>query len=627
METPKRSREAATFLHFLLTKHRCVTDVDVYVDTFWDHRQLICDALRESLNLRKLTLYGTCTDIHPSRNFAAALLHLNCLRELECGPMFFKHAFIEGLSEFLASTRSLTTLIMPHVLFKEEKDAIVFIQGLKRNETLTTLSLNTSVVKPFDERPTRLGLSRCAVSFVDYLSENQTLHTLRVSTAWQWHDCFLAVRAMIGALFGNKTLTKLSLVRYLLDDEDIQHITRLLSQNRSLRSLNLNACLRRDEISRMDSFLVALTENEKLEEVTMDRTLLNEHEYGSFFKALASNASLKKVIVERLERVNVLDMFRAMREAGVQDRFFVGTHEVNQDTVAALTECKELSSVSLDAHTFRGLEPLLTALFLLPSCSHVTSLRLSLDDNDGRVISPIARYVTGTAALRNLDLFFYATSSGAASDKARREFVHALSANKSIRWLKVSGLRFDKTETGMLADTLQSSRALCYVCLFQRNTESTKSLLTHILSPNLSSNYTLLSMFVDTPCMLDSDWFTINDVVRRNNSLVTRAADFVMGTRRKDYAAATELVHFNPGLVAKVQELATVDEHGAASRIKSSLKSFSELDDFMRLAGVVKHSVSCHRRHDGQKQLVDLNRDCWLHLKQYLKVGDILDEL
>ncbi|KAH7939758.1 hypothetical protein HPB52_017152 [Rhipicephalus sanguineus] len=45
----------------------------------------------------------------------------------------------------------------------------------------------------------------------------------------------------------------------------------------------------------------------------------------------------------------------------------------------------------------------------------------------------------------------------------------------------------------------------------------------------------------------------------------------------------------------------------------------------MCLAGIVKYGVTCKRRDDGQKQLVDLNRDCWLHIRQFLKVGDILD--
>ncbi|KAL1443495.1 hypothetical protein MTO96_007407 [Rhipicephalus appendiculatus] len=132
----------------------------------------------------------------------------------------------------------------------------------------------------------------------------------------------------------------------------------------------------------------------------------------------------------------------------------------------------------------------------------------------------------------------------------------------------------------------------------------------------------LRTSWYERPC---SDWCPIKDIVRRNNSLVTRAAHFVMGTRHKYCATAAELVHSNPGLVEKVQELASIDEGEAASLIKRRLKRLSELDDFMCLAGVVKCSVTCNRRDDGQKQLADLNRDCWLHIRQFLKVSDVLD--
>ncbi|KAH8031644.1 hypothetical protein HPB51_019658 [Rhipicephalus microplus] len=85
-------------------------------------------------------------------------------------------------------------------------------------------------------------------------------------------------------------------------------------------------------------------------------------------------------------------------------------------------------------------------------------------------------------------------------------------------------------------------------------------------------------------------------------------------------------VHINSGASReKVQELASVDQYEAVSRIKKSLKSFSELDDFMRLAGVVKCGVTCHSHDDGKKQLVDIGLDCWSLVRQYIKVGDILD--
>ncbi|KAL3255570.1 hypothetical protein MRX96_017468 [Rhipicephalus microplus] len=115
------------------------------------------------------------------------------------------------------------------------------------------------------------------------------------------------------------------------------------------------------------------------------------------------------------------------------------------------------------------------------------------------------------------------------------------------------------------------------------------------------------------------------DEAFRNWSLVTRAAHFDTGTRHRYCASSLELVHWSPAVVAKVQELASIDENKAVSRIQSSLKSFSELGDFMRMAGVVKWGGTCNTRDDCRLEPTDLNRDCWLHKREYLTVGDILD--
>ncbi|KAL1483104.1 hypothetical protein MTO96_002174 [Rhipicephalus appendiculatus] len=96
-----------------------------------------------------------------------------------------------------------------------------------------------------------------------------------------------------------------------------------------------------------------------------------------------------------------------------------------------------------------------------------------------------------------------------------------------------------------------------------------------------------------------------------------------MGTHHKYCAAAFELVHSTPGLVARVQSSASVDENEATQMIRRSFKNLLELDGFMRAAGVVKDSVTCYPRDDGKTQFADLNRDCWLHIRKFLKVSDI----
>ncbi|KAH7943276.1 hypothetical protein HPB52_006710 [Rhipicephalus sanguineus] len=517
-------------------------------------------------------------EVYAMRCFPAVLPHLNNLRELEISGAHFDNTSVHALGEFLANTRSLMTLTMTDQ-DQEFWDVAAILNGLKRNTTITTLSLNTSLLIQ--------GFLSYGDDFVEYLVRSQTLQSVSYSYNSIYHDLDV-LDQIVGALFYHSTLSELKLINFKLDFQKNELITGMLRQNRTLRILHMVDCLCYvHEDSRVCRCLPSLTflwvaalaENKTLQELTLDVSGIMPHDYNPFFTALACNTSLKKVTVLTIFDANVPRICRAIRDTGAPERFFVGKHHVSQHTVLELPECKNLSHIHVGKLMTDDLEPLHTALCLLPSCSHVKSLSIAMNDKmlNSYVGSLMTQYITNTMTLRELDLVF----------------------------------------------TKSFPRTLCHVTFF--NDSEREASLMWMLVPNVSSNYTLLSLRTDHLDRFPGDSFAVHDVLRRNNALVTRAAHFVMGTRHKHCAAAAELVHFSPGLVTKVQELAGIGEDEAVSRIKSSVRSLSELDDFMCLAGVVKYSVSCHRRDDGGKQLVDLNHDCWLHVRQYLKVDDIRD--
>ncbi|KAH7943444.1 hypothetical protein HPB52_008479 [Rhipicephalus sanguineus] len=599
-----------------------------------DHHQLICEALRQSHSIRKLKLHILSVVTLASQSFAATLPHLNQLRDLEFKHVRFDRTFAERLSELLSRTASLTTLTMSYVWTTGEGMLLV-LEALKLNETITTLSLDSWFV---------LTLAKWfPVIFADYLRENRTLRTLSVISFSNGFQSWL--RLMTESLLPNTTLSKLNLVQFRLDVEGINLITEFLRQNQTLRSFNLKSCVWPSSQYGADTYisfgscgkvssliypwLVALNENKTLEELTVDLSWCNTDECRSLFRALSNNVCLKKFTVEDFGNNDMVEICKAFREAGLQERIFIPRHHVGQGNTVAFNECTELSSIKIDSAIFHGFDQLLRALRLLPSCNHVRSLFVVVSDEmfNATVSSLIGQYITATRALRELELQFQ-TGVGFrtwnAVDRGERALVQALSVNKSIHRLSIIGLCFDEAETQMLVNTLRSSQTLCDMTFYPGHDSST-ALLVKNLSPNFAKNFTILHMRVTWNVDVYADCFAMARVASRNSSLVTRAAHFVMGGRRKYCAAAIELVHFTPGLVARVQELASVDEDEAVLRIKKSRNRFSELDDFMRMAGVVKDRVTCHRRDDGQMQLVDLNRDCWLYLRRFLKVGDIPD--
>ncbi|KAL1484461.1 hypothetical protein MTO96_032556 [Rhipicephalus appendiculatus] len=632
----KEGTLAATFLIHLLTHHRCVDSLDLSGRIFFSHamqgkQKLICDALRESPSLRKLKLrLQAFSTTLLSLSLVEMLPHLIQLRDLELCDVPYDRTCLEALSEFLASTRSLTTLTMTKGQV-DGKYVVPILEGLKRNATITTLTVNIDILAAQSHQH--------GVTISEYLRRNKTLRTLSI-TARVGTMTSIDLRPIIGPLFHNDTLTELNLTRLVLSELIID----MLILNKTLRRFHIIECFfffRRKYYPNMDPrlvalsnesfimyrWLVALAENKTLQELTLALDWVDQDYYVSLFKALARHESLKKVTFRNFRYNHVTEICRAVRQTGVQDRVVVGKYHVVKDTVMDLPECKELSRIGVGCHHVDWLEPLRTALCLLPTCSHVKSLSFEIIHElfDSELSSLMAQYITNATALREMDVSLVSAEVNAV-DGAEQTLLRALSLNKSIRRLSIRGLRFDDAKAEVMADMLDSSPTLCELSIHPYHEASTIS-LTRKLSQNFTSNYKLISVHLTWYPDCSGELLTIEEVVRRNLSLVTRAAHFVGGARHKYCAAAAELVHFSPGLVEKVQELASIDENEAASRIKKSLKDISEVDDFMCVAGVVKRSVSCHRREDGQKQLVDLNRDCWLHLRRYLKVGDILDSM
>ncbi|KAH7943014.1 hypothetical protein HPB52_003997 [Rhipicephalus sanguineus] len=561
-------KEAVMLLWHFLSHHHCIASVHLNEHVFRRqcHHQLICEALRKSPSLTKLKLCRLNMTENASRRFRAALSHLNQLQELEFSHVTLNRTSLEGLSEFLATTRSLMTLTMTDQCIEGE-DAVVVLQGLRKNVTISTLSLQTSLLSPVS--------SRCGEIFAEYLRCNKTLRSLTVTSSSRL--CFFDFRPIIGALSYNNILSELNLIDFSLDTLSHEIITEMLIRNRGLRWFHMINCnfneqdlymntwvpVLRSGSSPTSLWLAALAENSTLEELTLELSWIKPEDCSSFFKALASNTSLKKINVPTFRQDDVAQISRALRETGVPERFFVGQHHVCRETAAALPKCEVLSRIAIYRCSHEEVEPLHTALRLLPTCSHVKSLCLEMTGPtfNGRVSSLLAQYLTETTGLRELRLeLLYGGRRSV--DRSERTLLQALSNNNSIRRLSLKDLHISEREAQMLVDMLQSSRTLCHLSIYLYNWDATIWLLL-MLAPSISSNYMLLGMRTEWRRWLLDYWYSIKDVVRRNNSLVTRAAHFITGMR--------------------------------------------------------------HKRDDGQKQLVDLNRDCWLQIRQYVKVGDILD--
>ncbi|XP_070381800.1 uncharacterized protein [Dermacentor albipictus] len=120
----------------------------------------------------------------------------------------------------------------------------------------------------------------------------------------------------------------------------------------------------------------------------------------------------------------------------------------------------------------------------------------------------------------------------------------------------------------------------------------------------------------------------MKEVAWKNASAVSDAADFVLGEQNGvEGARAIELMRDHPRLLELVMEGADVTKAEARERIRSALTRVrrSSIDEFMRMTGVVKEAVQC-LSHPGARrlQLADIGYDCWLYIRSFLKIADVV---
>ncbi|KAH7976467.1 hypothetical protein HPB52_014398 [Rhipicephalus sanguineus] len=75
---------------------------------------------------------------------------------------------------------------------------------------------------------------------------------------------------------------------------------------------------------------------------------------------------------------------------------------------------------------------------------------------------------------------------------------------------------------------------------------------------------------------------------------------------------AVDRVSRYPALLDEVGRSAKLDKAELAVLVRDRLRHIRSLDGFMRVTGVVK-----------ERQLDDLNEDCWSHVRRYLATDDV----
>ncbi|KAL3213490.1 hypothetical protein MRX96_051678 [Rhipicephalus microplus] len=357
----------ATLLQHLLRHHRCLVSVHLGDCLLMVHHQLISHALVKSPSLRKLRLRLWKWNPRVLQSLATTLPHLKSMEELDCF-IDFAGPFCEGLSEFLVNAESLTTFTLWRPLLDFLGGRIIS-RGLKRNTTITTISLHMAV-------------NLYGQKIAEYVCKNQTLRTLILSmNNATFHQREL--RLIIRSLFCTTTLSEVRLENFKMNEDNSCLVALLFSKNQSLRDFHMvKGSLYTDayppKSALFHPWLVAFCKNKTLERLTMELSCFSAEQCRSLFEALKFNASLNNITVERIQLTAVAETSRAMRDTGVRERFFFSSPCYVENPGVELLKCKDLYNVTVPSNVLSNSDRFRTTLPILPLCAHVTSLSLTV---------------------------------------------------------------------------------------------------------------------------------------------------------------------------------------------------------------------------------------------------------
>lgn len=624
-DTLRKRRQADILLNGLLKTHRCIGEINfLSCELATEHSPDIrSDALAQNSSVKVLKLNTN----HINDRLWAAICSLVQIEEFKIEPgKFCSSPVPSALAALLRTAQSLISLGVPDLWF-DEAQANEFLTALTANATLKELSIRESM------RYGPLLLNRSA--FAEFLKSTLTLTTLTITIPFS--ACYQQAQNhwlwILEGLVKNRTIQNVSLAYVIVDEESSALITKIFAENKVIRTFSMISKRERLDarfMSMSECWLRALAENNTLENIRLHIAIWTTKQWKHFFSTIAKQKNMKRATIQVTlgDRHLLPELCKMLKETGAEDKVSLGQFNVGEER--GIVECKAISGL----HAFKGQyakAELCSILKILPSLHHVKflCLEIAVTDVDTALCSFIGEYITATHALEKLDLMLRSDQiEDNAGDPFLTTFIESLPRNKSIKHLKVCVSHMQLERIKLLADVILLSKSIRTVS-FNVERSCNGGMFFRRLSVGIVDNYQLLGVASGYSSAGDKafeDWYGVLEVTRRNSDLLTRAAAFVNGDRQDRCAAcALDRVVRHTALPEEVAKQASVSEADASAMVRRAFGRLQDLDEFMRLSGVVRERVVCHPRDDGRVQLDGLNHYCWAAVRRYLFIGDIKD--
>ncbi|KAL1482929.1 hypothetical protein MTO96_013342 [Rhipicephalus appendiculatus] len=632
---------ALNVVQFLLTEHECITSVEV--NRIMRHREPLLKALRLNRAVETVVISGM--DAERSPEDVAAFKAVKSMSQLKrlildtsrCPPQYANMRLYGQLLR--GATRRLTTLDVASAQMSP-KQTKRLIGALRRRKTVQHLVVGENVITN--------GKRGSGRSFANYLVTTDTLRKLRFTSRPNFTN-EKAVRALVIALCQAKTLVE---VKADLDLKMVGFAARVslfaqvVAENVTLRRLRLPSvkcpCAHSwmdralldppdpDSADKMVPWLGALRKNSTLHELEIDLGGFGEPECRDFFEAVADNDALHSVVVRRLPAECQVDgICKTIRERGIADRVFIGNHHVRPNDVSAMPGCPEITGVVVSSRHFPDWKKLRSLFKTLARCPHVTSLSVHCWNFVKSAFESLISYMGATKTLEKIEIHITNVLPELTDeqhlDNERRLVEAAASIPRLVEANFTGILQQNKLCAAFTVATKRRRLTRLQIARADRSNPAFTNLYTpqELARPSRQINFE-----VQDDSNFKSNAATVREITARNSNDVSAAARYVLGKRRSDGGARViEELHDHPWLARKVRRLAEVGVGEAKAQIVRALKRVRTcgIDEYMRLAGVVKRRVqSAEGEGPVDVQIADVNEYCWLHIRSFLKVSDVV---
>ncbi|KAK8767299.1 hypothetical protein V5799_005922 [Amblyomma americanum] len=492
-------------------------------------------------------------------------------------------------------------------------------EALKSNAAISDLCLDVTMLKEEEYHP-----------FCDALKELRSLKSLQLVATVE--TTTLSVAAIAEVVEASKTLTTLRLTDFHIEISDVWALARSLSIAGIIQELAIVSCsfwLSKESRKLMSGqayegdvypgvciadqlFFHMLRTLTSLRKLRLPFYFFLEDK-RMLFEALNKSRSIEEVRFDAGE-----DSYRAIRDTG--NGWMIETVGDCHPLSDWMSEGARVRSVYMPVVEREVSAEMLRRFTQICMLHELTTLRVSnihvLDTIKAEQAEVLAQFLKKTKSLNEVEMNFYARRAQS------HVLLDALRHNTSITVLVVEHWCLCRQTAGFLVDIVCSSRK---IRAFTYNLRSEKTCLVFffLLAKAIQTNCTILSVKASRLRAAARHLDRIQEVLARNNALPFRAAWFVTGrTADKRGAEALELLGPDPVVVSNVQELLSVDQNEAEDATRRKLYDLDDMNAFMRAAGVVRESVVC----DGRPSLDALQFFCWLHLRQYLRVTDVVHQ-